>query len=88
MQVIDRLLRMPLKLGGAELRFPPTDDAQRNLDRSRGFPPPSWKVGGVELVEACHPLHDEQFNAAIASSMWKSLFLTTEQVSSHSPASN
>jgi len=37
-------------------------------------------VGGVELVEACHPLHDEQFNAAIASSMWKSLFLTTEQV--------
>ena len=37
-------------------------------------------MGGVELVEACHPLHDEQFNAAIASSMWKSLFLTTEQV--------
>lgn len=61
LQIIDRMLRRPQRQGGAELHYPPRPELS-HLGREAGFPPPSWRVGGVELIEACYPLHDLTFN--------------------------
>ena len=55
------MLRRPQRQGGAELHYPPRPELS-HLGREAGFPPPSWRVGGVELIEACYPLHDLTFN--------------------------
>jgi hypothetical protein len=59
LQIVDRLLRLPRRLGGAELTYPPPKHhapIHRRDEAKVGFPPPSWRVGGVELIEACFPV--------------------------------
>ena len=79
LQIIDRILRRPRRLGGAELHYPPRPELTR-LGRDAGFPPPSWRVGGVELIEACYPLHDRDFNQKLHESFKKSWFLSEAQL--------
>jgi hypothetical protein len=79
-QIIDRLLRLPMRYGGAELRSP-HDERYANLGREAGYPPPSWRVGGVELIEACYPVHDWDLNRRMESSLfWDHFFLSEAQL--------
>lgn len=80
LQIIDRLLRLPSRYGGAELRSPP-DARYGALGREAGYPPPSWRVGGVELIEAAYPVHDWQLNRRMEKSLaWDHLFLSDAQL--------
>ena len=48
LQIVDRALRLPRRLGGAELRHPADlNDEHKGFDD--GFPPPSWQVGSRAL---------------------------------------
>ena len=80
LQIVDRLLRQPKRLGGAELSYPPPArlPMHRPDEQRAGFPPPSWRVGGVELIEACFPVHDTETNAELERLFRRSWFLTHE----------
>jgi len=81
-QIIDRLLRLPQRYGGAELRYP-HDARYDGLGAEGGYPPPSWRVGGVELFEAAYPVHDTDFNRRLERSLaWDNLWLSDAQLAS------